>query len=239
MTRMESDADDTTPPTHPQPVHLSRRPPRGRLALQRLGAAAGVRYQLLSGTGEAGRSRQARCGVLRRRSGARRQHPLCIAVSSRTDHLAVGDCGRDQPDRADRDRVDDLYGAVQSRPAVRLARPYQRGTRRLEHRDHQRAAGGAELRSAGTSAPWRAIREGEGVSRRRDQAVGQLGGRRAGHRSRLRDLRRRQQDPSDRSRRQAFPGSRTAQHRAVSPGTAGLRAGGVIRRWTRVRRALR
>ena len=49
---------------------------------------------------------------------------------ARADHRAGGGGGGDQPDRADRHRVDHLYRAVQSGAAVRLDRPHQQRPRR-------------------------------------------------------------------------------------------------------------
>ena len=197
------------------------------------------RRHLLSGAGAARRSAQIRRGVLRRRSGAVGQCALRPAVPARADHPAHRDRFRHQTDRPDRDRVDHLHRALQSGAAVRLAGSHQRRPGRLEHRDHEHAAGGAEFRPARASSASRTLRAGAGISRRHHAALGQLGRRRADQRPRLGCIRRHRQDPRDRSHRKTFSRARAAQHLADAAGTAGLCAGRLVRRRTRLCGAFR
>ena len=59
---------------------------------------------------------------------------------------AVGAGGRDRAHRPDRDRLHHLRRALSYRPPLRLARPYQRRPRRLEHRDHVQPRRRAQFR---------------------------------------------------------------------------------------------
>ena len=136
------------------------------------------------------------------------------------------------------DRVHDVLRALQPGPAVRIARPPQQRPRRLEHRDHGRSECGPELRPRGAPGARRPLRAGRRVPRGGHQAVGQLGGRGAGRRRRERALRRHRPDPLDRPRRTALLRRRTAQHRPLAAGPAGLRAGRVVGGRAGVRRAL-
>ena len=55
--------------------------------------------------------------------------------------------GRHRTYRPDRHRLDHLRRALSRRPPLRLARPYQRRPRRLEHRHHLQSGRGAEFRA--------------------------------------------------------------------------------------------
>ena len=144
---------------------------------------------------------------------------------------------RDQPDRADRHRIDHLHRAVQPGAPVRLARPHQRRPRRLEHRHLVARRRGAQLRRRRPGEPRRPLRARRGVHAGREGAVGQLGRRRGARRSRRRPLRQGRPHPADQPRRAhstRSPGRSTCRAPA---GPAGVRAGGLVRHRPPLRRA--
>ena len=105
---------------------------------------------------------------------------------ARADHRAGGAGGGDQPDRADRHRLDHLYRAVQPGAAVRLDRPHQQRPRRLEHRHLVAGDGGAQFRRRRPGQPRRPLCPRRGVHGGGQGAVGQLGRRRGDRRPRRR-----------------------------------------------------
>ena len=145
------------------------------MAPSRVVAAGAHRYRVLPRRRAAGRGRPVRFDLPRRPAragrhrGARRQH---VAGA---DHDAR--CARrlDAAHRPDRHGLDHLHRALQSRPPVRLARPYQRRPGRLEHRDLVARAGRAQLRRHGTGEPRRALRARRGVHVRSRRRCGTAG----------------------------------------------------------------
>ena len=136
----------------------------------------------------------------------------------RADDTARGAGRQHRADRPDRDGLDQLRRALRPRPPVRLDRPHQRRPRRLEHRHNREPRRRAELRSRRPRAARRPLQARRGVRRGRQEAVGQLGGRRADRRQGGRHLRRRLEDPPDRPRGQVLPSrrahsTRRARHR--------------------------
>ena len=84
-----------------------------------------------------------------------------------------------EPDRPDRDRVDDLQRAVQPGPAVRVARPLSGGRAGWNIVTTAGAEAAQQLRPGRAARPTRERYErADRVPRGRRQAVGQLGGRR-------------------------------------------------------------
>ena len=96
-------------------------------------------------------TRQVRC-ILHGRPSGRAQHADRSAEAQphrdlvRTVHAAVGVGDGDRPHWPDRHRFHHLRRAVSRRATLRLARPYQRRSRRLEHRHHIQPGRGAEFR---------------------------------------------------------------------------------------------
>ena len=97
-------------------------------------SACRLRPGALDRTGPAGRGREVRLAVPRRRSGAHRQRRVPSARPARAADPADRAVAAHQPDRADRHRVVDVQRAVQPGAPARVGRPRQRWARRLEHR---------------------------------------------------------------------------------------------------------
>ena len=143
----------------------------------------------------------------------------------RAVHAAVGAVAGDHAYRPGRHRLDHVRRALSHRPALRLARPYLRRPRRLEHRHHVQSRRGAELRPRRAHGARRALSPRARVLRRRHRAVGQLGRRRVHPRRRERHLLRSRQAAHAQPQGRIPLGQRPAQHRAAAAGLAGDRAG--------------
>ncbi len=113
--------------------------------------------------------------------------------------------GHARAHRPDRDGLHQLRRALRPRAAVRVDRPHQWWPCRLEHRDHRQPRCSAELRPRRPRTARRPLRARRGVRRGRQEAVGQLGGRRGDRRQADGSVRRRLEDPHDRPRRQVLP----------------------------------
>ena len=112
------------------------------------------------------------------------------------------------PYRPRRDRLDQLLGAVQRRPHLRLDRPYQQRARRLERRHDRQPESRAEFRPRRAPRTRIALRARQRVRRCRQGSVGLLGGRRDRRRQGDRPLYRSRQGPSARTTRGASSRSR-------------------------------
>ena len=158
----------------PQRLPHEHGAPRGILATARERPVVGHSTNIahLRRLAQHRRARQARLDLLRRRSGAARRRRAPPGRLARSADRAHGARGRDRAHRPDRDGVDDLQLAVQPRPALRLDRPHQRRSRRLEHRHHGRSRHRPQLRARRPARPRRALRARRRVPRRGLQALG-------------------------------------------------------------------
>ena len=133
----------------------------------------------------------------------------------------AGDPSRRQhpPPRSRGDHVDQLLPALPAGPAVLDRRFDRRGPLRLEHRVLRRRPRRTELRPRRTTRTRRTLQRRRRVLRRRQPTLGLLGSRCRGHGPRHPHLRRLQQSPHHRLRRQVLQIPRTTQHRALPPNT--------------------
>ena len=143
----------------------------------------------------------------------------------RAVHAAVGALAGDREHRPGGDRLDHVRRALSHRAALRLARPSERRTRRLEHRHHVEPGCGAQFRHGRLDGARRALRARARILRRRHRPVGLVGGRCLHPRCRERHLPRSGQDARARPQGRVSVGARPAQHRAPDSGLAGHRAG--------------
>ena len=143
----------------------------------------------------------------------------------RAVHAAFGAGRGDRAHRPGRHGLDHLRRALSCRPPLRLARPYQRRPRRLEHRHHVQPGCGAQFRPRRACRAWRALSPRPRILRRGDRPVGQFCRRRLHPRCRQRALFRSGQAACARPQGAGAFGERPAQHRAAAAGLAGDRAG--------------
>ena len=111
----------------------------------------------------------------RRRRGLEAQHG---GAPHRADHAARRACRGDAAHRAGRNRDHDLSRAVPCGADVRVARPAQRGPRRLEPGHLVGAGRGAQLQPRRPRAARRPLRACRRVRPGGARSVGHLGGRR-------------------------------------------------------------
>ena len=143
----------------------------------------------------------------------------------RAVYAAFGALAGDGKHRPGGDRLDHVRRALSHRAALRLARPSERRTRRLEHRHHVESGCRTQFRHGRPDGARRTLRTRARVLRCRDRLVGFMGGRCLHPRRRRRHLPRSRQDARARSQGRVSLGARAAQHRAPHSGLAGHRAG--------------
>ena len=177
-----------------------------------------------AGTGEIRR-------LLHGRPHGRAQHADgCAQAQPHVDlvravHAALGAVAGDRAYRPCRHRLDHVRCAVSHRAAFCLARLSEQRPRRLEHRHHVQSGRCAQFRARRAHGARRPLSPRARILRRRDRAMGQLGGRRVHSRRRGRHFLRSGENARAQSQGQISFGARPAQYRAAGPGLAGDRAG--------------
>ena len=197
-----------------------RRISLGRPVLRRHGAGAGARVLRLHhdrGHADGVRSlrRQRRGRAEARTPGAEARSGAARRTDRRGDH-APG-CRRHD--------VDPGLSAVHAGTALLDAGPHRRRPFRLEHRHLRRGHRGTEFRPRQAAAARTTLRDGRRIRRPGVQAVRLVGSGRGGDGPREWHLCRLPPRPADPFRGQVFQGPRSAEHRALAAGQAGVRAG--------------
>ncbi len=163
--------------TAPRRFHAARQHPHRGMALSARVAGCELQFQAPHPFGADARAGQVR-RLLHGRPSGRAQHAGASAQAQRDRHFVrpadstARARGADGAPRADRDRVDDLQRAVSRRAEIRVARPYQRRTRRMERGDLGQPGRGAEFRPRGARRACDPLPSRARVLRRRDRPVG-------------------------------------------------------------------
>ncbi len=157
--------------------------------------------------------------------GDRSDRPSLVPVPLRADHPDHRARRLHHACRARRHGLDQLLRAVQRRPHLRLDRPHQRRTRRMERGHQLQPQGGAQLQSGRAHRARTTLRPCQRIRRCRPRSVGLLGGRRHRGRQGHRPVYRRREGAPTQPQGPVLQGARPGQYGALSAGPPGDHSG--------------